>query len=316
MWQVLCLLVRWWEGNVSSVKTSGGTLVCQQPRAFTSKLPNAATLYFYQTPVKHAATTTTRGQKSFHLTILYWLYILANRRKAGQGGGEGGLFKLTLPAAAGWGEGFKQKIIDIIDLAPRIAGGVVWCGVVWGYSRWAGGCRVAVAGAGRAVQLYSHNRFVCWSFPLSHHPQLSLLIDSPRLAFTINPSNQYRITTLGLLTLSADNFSYMFRAGHRYTLSHVLRLFRFELIINLCQGLSIADVEVVRQTGLAIQVLVEGAQVGKLHGQLHRTAAVVHLRGRYPLQVKIWLIETSRHHSVWWKLSFLTCKYKDFQVFV
>ena len=101
MWQVLCLLVRWWEGNVSSVKTSGGTLVCQQPRAFTSKLPNAATLYFYQTPVKHAATTTTRGQKSFHLTILYWLYILANRRKAGQGGGEGGLFKLTLPAAAG-----------------------------------------------------------------------------------------------------------------------------------------------------------------------------------------------------------------------
>ena len=37
------------KGNVSSVKTRGGTLVCQQHQAFTSKLPNAATLYFYQT---------------------------------------------------------------------------------------------------------------------------------------------------------------------------------------------------------------------------------------------------------------------------
>ena len=38
------------------------------------------------------------------------------------------MFKLTLAAAAREGKGFKQKIIDIIDLAPRIAGGVVWCG--------------------------------------------------------------------------------------------------------------------------------------------------------------------------------------------
>ena len=116
------------------------------------------------------------------------------------------------------------------------------------------------------------------TFPLNRFPPSCL---------HYQPQQSIRITTEGLLTLSADNFSYMFRAGHRYTLSHILRFFRFELIINLCQGLSIADVEVIRQTGLAIQVLVEGAQVGKLHGQLHRTAAVVHLRGRYPLQVKI-----------------------------
>ena len=165
----------------------------------------------------------------------------------------------------------------------------MWCGVVWcgGGTLGEEECVVLLLLGPAALYSCTHTIDLFVDHSPSLHPQLSLLIDSPRLAFTINPSNQYRITTLGLLTLSADNFSYMFRAGHRYTLSHILRFFRFELIINLCQGLSIADVEVIRQTGLAIQVLVEGAQVGKLHGQLHRTAAVVHLRGRYPLQVKI-----------------------------
>ena len=163
----------------------------------------------------------------------------------------------------------------------------MWCGVVWCGGGTLGEeeeCVVLLLLGPAALYSCTHTIDLFVDHSPSHHPQLSLLIDSPRLAFTINPSNQYRRTTLGLLTLSADNFSYMFRAGHRYTLSHILRFFRFELIINLCQGLSIADVEVIRQTGLAIQVLV---QVSKLHCQLHCTTAVIHLRGRYPLQVKI-----------------------------
>ena len=82
----------------------------------------------------------------------------------------------------------------------------------------------------------------------------------------------------------------MFRAGHGDTLGHVLRLFRFELIIDLLECLSIADVEVFRQTGAAVLELldvVERAEVGQLHGKLHRAVSVVHVRRGDPLQVEI-----------------------------
>ena len=116
---------------MSSVKTRGGTPLSQHPAPSrfyikAAQCSNSIFLLSDQRPAKFAATTTTRGQKSFHLILGWWLYILANRQKAGQEGREG---CLSPPCRPRPGKGFKQKIIDIIDLA-RLAG-LVWCGVVW-----------------------------------------------------------------------------------------------------------------------------------------------------------------------------------------
>ena len=82
-------------------------------------------LYIFIRPAKLAATTTTHRVKSPF--TLHWLWLNTLQPIARKpAGGEGGLVKLTLPGAAG--EGFKQKIIDIIDLSRL--GGVVWCGEV------------------------------------------------------------------------------------------------------------------------------------------------------------------------------------------
>ena len=178
---------------MSSVKTRGGTPLSQHPAPsrFYIKAAQCSNSIFLsdqqslQQQQRHDTGSKVLSPPTI-LAVAGWIHFSQSPESRLEGRGEGYL-SLTLPGAAG--EGFKQKIIDIIDLSRL--GGVVWCGVVrWGYSRWGGVCSVAVAGAGRPVQLYSYNRFVCWSFPLSHHPQLSLLIDSPRLAFTINPSNQ------------------------------------------------------------------------------------------------------------------------------